>query len=67
VAVDQHECSIRQFSGEQRVGVSDFGQHAAERVLLLWRMQPPVARIWPQVGSADSAKFFDAVADLHDG
>ena len=65
VAVDEHQRAVGQLAGQQRVGVSDLGQHAAECVLLLRRVEPPIAWVRSKVAGADAAKFFDSVADLH--
>ena len=64
VAVDQLQRAVGQLASQQRVGVADLGQHAAQGVLLR-RGWSANCGIGPQVGGTHAAKFFDAVADVH--
>ena len=65
VAVDQFQRSVGQFPGQQRAGIADLRQHAAQGVLLGRRMRPPVLRVRPQLARLHPAKLFDSIADLH--
>ena len=65
--VDQLQRSVVKLTGNQRAGIADLGQDAADRVLLRAGMGPPVSRVGPQAGGRNAAQGLDAVADLHSG
>jgi hypothetical protein len=63
MAVDELELASRQFVGEQAAGESDVAIQGAERLTLGRAVAAEVQLVGNQVGGADAAVRFDAVAD----
>ena len=63
VAIDEHQSSIWQLPGQQRIRISDLGQKIAQSLRLRFWMTTPVLGIGQKVSRVDPAQLADPVAN----